>query len=671
MKYRGVLRPSWRTFFVELQKDLKLLFLLILSLQMYRLFITFVFRSAVADSVTMGDYGLALFSGLRFDARVSMLFLIPSLLLTISCGIFDFKEFSTKIRIWTARLVPLLNIVIFSVNYMFVTEYKDTFNQWVFGAVYDDFGAVLKSAWSTYPIVTIALAAGVFYVIFSKLALKVIETPIVSDRGLYRLSRSVPLKVVSTTVVLCLMIFSARGSVAHRPVQMKDASVTRDVFLNRMVLNPWSALRYAVKHKKKLSGAAGLESLLPGDDIAGAAELFFGSFGVENLDDAMRRTSHGLAVNRPQHIFYIVMESMDSWPLMERYGSMGLMPEMKRLGREGVLVNSFVSAGGGTMGSLAAIMTGLPDVGVYTNYQASSREPFPTSLAPQFKALGYETNLFYGGYLSWQRLEDFSRNQGFENRYGGNHMGDWLKGNEWGVDDGALFDFIVTQLDKETPSFNLILSTSNHPPYDLDVSGKGFHLKEIPDDLKDAYDGRVPLDVFGHLWYSDHEVGRFVREAEKQFPNAVFAITGDHWSRKFLNEHPTLYESYSVPFVLYGKDVLEGVNVPTRMAGSHLDIMPTLLELASPKGSTYHSLGGNILDLGRAQVGIGRGVMMTPENLIAGGRVERLPFGDQGPTPDPSEVSRLVQSWRALGWWRIMKGSELPGERKVLAGVMP
>lgn len=660
---------SWGAFFDELQKDLKLLFFLILSLQLYRLFIVVMFRSAMAQHPGFGEFCLAFFTGLRFDGRISMLSLIPSLLLSISSGFVEVSSLCTKVRAWTARVVLLLNIIIFSVNYMFVTEYKDTFNQWVFGAVYDDFGAVLKSAWSTYPVVTIVLVAALFYVLAVKIVLRVIQTPLVSDSRQAFQGRPVALKVVATTLVLCLMTFTARGSVVDRPVQLKDASVTRDTFLNRMVLNPWSALRYTVKHQRMVSSAKGIESILPSGDIHGAVDTFLGGSGGGNLDEAMRRTSQGAGAVRPRHIFFFVMESMDSWSTLESYRAMNLMPEVMRLGHEGLWVRSFISAAHGTIGSMSAIITGLPDVGVVTNYQPSAQRPFATSLAPQFKALGYETNLFYGGYLSWQRLEDFATSQGFEHCYGGNHMGDWLKGNEWGVDDGDMFDFMLRQLDAETPTFNLILSTSYHPPYDLDVYGKGFPLKEIPAELAPVYDGKVAMAKFGHLWYADHELGRFVREAEKTFPRALFAITGDHWSRKFLNEHPSLYESRSVPFVLYGKEVLAGVKLGEGVAGGHLDIMPTLLDLAAPAGHSYCSLGSSLLDPRRRQVGIGRGMMVTPGYMISGNKVERLPYAEEALAPDPVEAARLVRSWRALGWWRIMKGRELPEETKATVGL--
>lgn len=671
MQYPRKLRLSWKAFCVELQKDMKLLFLLILTLQLYRLFVLVMFHDAVAGSISLTDYILAFFSGLRFDGRVSVLILIPTFLTSILCAFADVSRGAAVVRAWMARIALLLNAVVFSVNFMFVTEYKDTFNQWIFGAVYDDFGAVIKSAWTSYPVVTIAVATVLFYLLALKCALRFIKMPVFPDTWFSYLGKSLPMKAVTVACMLCIVTFCGRGSVVSRPVQLKDASVTRDSFLNRMVLNPWSALRYTVKHHKKVASAAGLESILPDGDMQGAVSSLFGEAPGNSLDAAMARTSRGEAAQRPKHIFYFVMESMDSWSTLERYRSLNLMPELARLGKEGMQVRSFISASSGTMVSLSAIMTGLPDVGVITNYQPAAQKPFPTSMAPQFKDLGYETNLFYGGYLSWQRLEDFALNQGFDACYGGNHMGDWLKGNEWGVDDGDLFDFILKQLDKETPSFNLILSTSYHPPYDIDVYGKGFPLKAIPPELSEVYDGKIPLATFGHLWYADHELGRFVRAAEKRFPQALFAITGDHWSRKFLNEHPSLYESRSVPFVLYGKEVLSGVPIPKQVAGSHLDIMPTLLDLAAPKGYAYHSLGTSMLDPDRRQVGIGRGMMVTPGYMISGSRVEHLPYAEEAEVPDTGEVSRLVQSWRALGWWRIMKGDALPAKANTMVGLAP
>ena len=50
-----------------------------------------------------------------------------------------------------------------------------------------------------------------------------------------------------------------------------------------------------------------------------------------------------------------------------------------------------------------------------------------------------------------------------------------------------------------------------------------------------------------------------------------------------------------MPLLLYGPQVLAGVTPPERIAGGHLDIAPTLVELCAPAGFTYHSLGENML----------------------------------------------------------------------------
>jgi hypothetical protein len=48
---------------------------------------------------------------------------------------------------------------------------------------------------------------------------------------------------------------------------MKDAAVTRDPFLNKLVMNPYAAFRYAIKHHRMLTNSRGLRLILPDGDV--------------------------------------------------------------------------------------------------------------------------------------------------------------------------------------------------------------------------------------------------------------------------------------------------------------------------------------------------------------------------------------------------------------------
>ncbi|MDG1038997.1 MAG: sulfatase-like hydrolase/transferase, partial [Polaribacter sp.] len=100
--------------------------------------------------------------------------------------------------------------------------------------------------------------------------------------------------------------------------------------------------------------------------------------------------------------------------------------------------------------------------------------------------------------------------------------------------------------------------------------------------------------ALGHLWYADKALGDFVAKAENKYSNALFAFTGDHYGRKFINGSPTLYERSSVPFILYGKSVAEN-SKRVFTPGSHIDITPTLIELVAPPNHTYYSFGNSLL----------------------------------------------------------------------------
>ena len=604
---------------------------------------------------------MALFIGARFDARISTMVALPSLLLSIICGIVPIDPFCDGLRKTMAMIFLFISFFLLPINYLFFLEYKDNFNQWIFGAIYDDFGAVLKTTCFEYPIFTLFTISFLIISITLYIGVRFLRDTWITEGFINQKIANAPLKVVMTSIILVLFLFAIRGSAGKRPIQRKDAGITNNAFLNKFILNPYSALRYTIKDTCKLFSAKGFREYLPEGDVQKAAKLFFHETkSLPDLDAYMKKYAKGHGTVSPRHIFAIVMESFDSWPLMEKHKAFNLLPNFRRLGKEGILIKAFLPAGNGTMTTFASLVTGIPDVGVFTNYQKSAGKPFATTMAAQFKKLGYEVNLFYGGYLSWQRIGDFCMAQGFDNIYGGGNMDVWSN-NEWGVEDNELFDFVLKTLDDDKPTFNLLLSTSNHPPYDLPIYDLGFEYRQIPENLKTEYDGDIPIKVFGHLWYSDMVLAEFIRRAEQELSCPLFAITGDHWSRKYLNSQPTLYECSSVPLLLYGKKVLNDIPAPEHLAGSHIDIMPTLIELSAPEGFEYFSMGSNLLDPERRQIGFGRNKLITPDFIISKkGEMELLPFAEvDAVAPSVDELKILLDAYYGVGWWRIMRGPKM------------
>jgi phosphoglycerol transferase MdoB-like AlkP superfamily enzyme len=650
----------WRLFIDNVQKDFKLILFFCLILTAYRSLLIFRFYRFFSSSVGLYDIFLGFAIGLRFDARISAYAALPVILSTLFGVIFPRRATgSDRLRKSMFAVFIILSAVICIINYMFIAEYKDNFNQWIFGLIYDDFGAVVKSMLKdSHVFIYVGIACAISFVVL-KSGRRFLETPFFYPDRLEPMLSTRFHKTLVSAALLVLFIFAIRGSVGLRPVQMKDAGITKDPFLNKLVLNPYEALRYAVDDYLKLFSSAGIKTFIPDKNIQAAAQLYFSTTqSHDSLDEYFRKTVKRKNISPPRHIFLIVMESLDSWPLLNQYESFNLLPNIKSMGSKGILVKAFLPASTGTMPSFAALITGLPDADVFTNYQLSARSPFPTSMAPQFKALGYETNMFYGGYLSWQRIGDFCKAQGFDHVYGGGNMGKW-ENKEWGVDDNVLFEFIRSTLDNHKPTFNVILTTSNHTPYDLPVYEKGFPHHTIPQDLKALYSKEVPLKVFGHLWYSDKLLKEFIDEIEKKLPASLFAVTGDHWSRKHISANPSLYEKSSVPLLLYGKGLTPQSGENT--AGSHMDILPTLIELSAPQGFVYYSMGNSLLENRKQPMGFSRNCVITPGYIINDkGETQKLPFPvAESHVPEPEHAIKRLNAYRGIGWWRVMKGPQL------------
>ena len=665
----GMGMKDWNRVFGNLRKVSSLWLFCMGFFLVFRAAFLFLFRERIAAASSAGDILAAVLNGMRYDSVIATSFILIPFLMALASGLIDMQRASDRVRHVIAYLFIACSAFLCVLSLAYFAEFGDQFNHYLFGLIYDDLGATLQTIWKEYHLIPMLIALALIVWLSTRIA-RALLAP--TRRKISWLPMGPPTPrgawpVLALVLIVALFVVGIRGSAGRRPVQLRDAGITRDDFLNKTVLNPYTALRYALRQHYRLAHAQGIELFLPDRDISRAARTVCGGMqDHDDLDTYLLRTARGPKGQPPRHIFLVIAESYSAWPMWEQYRGLGLAEGLVSLAGEGLNIERFISSSNGTMSSLAAIVTGLPDAGVITNYQKTAATAYPSGLAVAFRDLGYRTRLFYGGVLSWQRIGDFCRSQGFDEIFGGAHMGGWAEANEWGVDDEYLFRVVLESADDTQPSFNLVLTSTFHPPYDVDVRAKGFSLTRIPSELVSQINPEVDFNMLGHFWYADRCVADFARRITARLGHTLVAVTADnaaHRNRAVLTD-PDLFERTAVPFVLYGPEVLAGISVPAQAVGSHLDMAPTLIELAAPAGFTYHSLGRDLLDPDtQGQPGIGRCLAVGPDYIAELGETPRIfPLTGQAlpaTPPDPRELTRRHDALHGLAWWRIMRGAQM------------
>ncbi len=643
----------------ELAADVALWAALALLLELFRGFLLVWFADNLSPTTGPRQILRCFATGFRFDARMVSYAVLPLAAFSLVGFFWPLNWWHRRARRWIGGAATLLCFAVFAVDVPYFKEYHDQFNHWVFDMGYDDGHAIAVTIWKTSPIVWLLLLVAALWLgigiwglnWWTRWAAAKTRVP-TTPNGAWR--------IVLPVALAGALVVGLRGSAGRRPAQAKDAAVCGDVFLDKIVMNPFEAFYHAWLDYRTTVETPDLGKIWKGDIRAAARRVFPQAPEGADLDECTRRVAAGATGAKPRHVFLVVMESYDAWSMQPEFAALHLTDEMQALGREGLWIKAFVSAGSGTMPSLSTLISGLPELGLHINYRPLARQGVVTAIAPIFKRLGYRTRFFYGGYPSWQRLGDFCREQGFDEVHGGGEMSDHLTGNEWGVNDRDLFNFILKSTGDQ-PTFDMVMSTSDHPPFSVDLEKEGCPLRALPADLARYKASAEDVRIMGHLWYADRCLGEFVRAAQTNLSQCLFALTGDHYSRRCLNPHPDIFERRAVPLVLYGPGVLPAAAQAGAIAGSHLDILPTLIELCAAPGFEYHAFGRNLLDPSRTQAGFGAGAVVTP-NMILEVDSAAGPESLAGqPEPAKAQADDLRESYRALhalSWWRVIRGSK-------------
>lgn len=666
---------KWQNFITEFLKQFQVYIFTIVYLGLFRIVLIVRFQDKLGDATDLGDILLAVAHGYRFDSASATLFMLVPFLANSVLSPFNATFLSTYLRKLFSALMLIVITMLFVVTIPYFKEYDSQFDYFLFEVLYDDRPAVMRTLFEGYGLVGNLLIFAVLSGLCIFLLRQWHKFPFAPLIRLFTRPGSLMLRSLIYILIFVLTFAAARGSFKSRPAMRKWAHVTTDIFLNKTVMNPLRHLQYAYRDFKSINSRKdGIKKLLGDISVITAAQEYFSlelpADQAQDLSNYLSKTARGSQSGLPDHIFIIVMESYDSWPLLPRYQSLKVTEHLKRLGRHGILFNHFLPSAGSTMGSLSAILTGIPFTGVNISRIAAHKPPFLTASPAIFKRLGYRTRLYYGGFLSWQNIGNLFHAQGIDEVFAAPSIEEEVTDRIWGVEDEALFTFVRSNTPADGKTFNIILTTSYHPPFSLDVRSRGFPLNEIPADIEPYFDGSMTLNMLGHIWYSDMAIGEFINSVEKSFPASLFALTGDHYGRRFLNAHPSVYEHTSVPFILYGKHFVTPQATANPAPGSHIDIVPTIVELIAPAGFQYYSFGSSMLDRGKQagrstlnRFGIGHHTMVT-ETFIANLRIDRNP----APLPDAEFDNnrdffhRLEQKHNqllGLGWWLIFNGELL------------
>ncbi|MDH5694558.1 MAG: sulfatase-like hydrolase/transferase, partial [Gammaproteobacteria bacterium] len=593
------LTTGWSALMEQWSKDMRLLSSIVFTLGIFRVLLLILFSEKIADESGFTDYLDILWMGLRFDIATACTWILLSFLVSLFVLYFPIARLASMIRSVEAWSFVFVGGLLLFFDIFFFHTYGDHFNQLVFGFFYDDTKAILLTIWKEYhPILSMVGFGFIAFILW-----RFVKTGIVRDLNLFshglifRLSSWQKAVFILLSLVMLGLLMRGGTALGGPPLTLKHAHVTNDLFLNKVAMNPLTSLRHTVKMYYE-SDESALEKYWPSKDLSEAARALGKKVESSqfNIDEVLSRKSgapSSLVKKKPKHIFFILMEGYSGWTMLPQYRDAGFSNGLSKLADKGIYFPNVLPITHSTIDSLNTLVTGMPAVGYYVNQERESLKPYPSSVANIFKQLGYKTRFFYGGFISWRRLDIFLPAQGFDEIYGGGAMSAGTHTNEWGVDDEYLFDFASSKVDDDEPSFNFILSTSNHRPYDIDLEKIGYNIQSLPEGVRS---GRSDvMTALGHHWYADKVLAEFMETKAANLSDVVFVVTGDHPARLDLNfPGSNVVENQIVPLVFYGPDVIGTEAQLKDGAAAHIDIIPTLVEMAAPEGFPYISFGRNL-----------------------------------------------------------------------------
>jgi phosphoglycerol transferase MdoB-like AlkP superfamily enzyme len=376
-----------------------------------------------------------------------------------------------------------------------------------------------------------------------------------------------PARLAALPVAALVLVAAARSGLGHRAANISAAAFTDDHLVNELALDSTYALAYAAEHLRHETGPDALYGSLPrAEAIARVRRQTLLPDAAFPRDDLplLHRQASGSPRMRPLNLVILLEESLGA----EYVGSLGglpLTPELDALAAGGISFTNLYATGTRTARGIEATMTGfLPTPGDAVLKRGLAQSGFFT-MARLLRRHGYATDFVYGGESNFDNMRGFLLNNGVGRVLDETAFDASAFRTTWGVSDEDLVRkanaTFVAHGDR--PFFALVLSTSNHPPYEYPVG-------------RIVAAGARANSAHNAIRYADWSIGEFFRLARREayFERTVFVVVADHDTRVYGADLVPL-DKFHIPAVMVGPGLasrrVDGV-------ASQVDLLPTALD---------------------------------------------------------------------------------------------
>ncbi|MEK6555700.1 MAG: LTA synthase family protein, partial [Bdellovibrionota bacterium] len=373
----------------------------------------------------------------------------------------------------------------------------------------------------------------------------------------------------SLIFILLFSVVGARSSFGHRPANVSTASFSSEFWLNQLGLNSTYTLVYAMMRSKdeknpmSIYPSADIKTLMGRYRDQGATERKV--FVSPKIDEVFYKIPHTNAVGKKiENVVWILEESFGA----EYTGSVGhlkLTPNFDKWSRKGALFSQLYATGTRTSRGLEALLTGLPPTPSFSVVKLAKANRDFFTMATLLKEKGFQTVFMYPGDSNFDDMKAFFLGNGFEKVYDQKDLSKGLKQGVWGVHDDDLLIKAHAFLKNQTkPTFLVVLTTSNHTPYDYDASRV---------QLDARYAKATPENA---IHYADYAIGLFFDLASREayFNKSLFMVVADHNTRVYGEKYFPVYKFHIPAFIIapglkpqmYGK-LMSQIDLPSTVLG--------------------------------------------------------------------------------------------------------